>query len=126
MENLKAGDLTIEAVEAVDGSAVHLKWAGKSAERYPGKVLGPYFTAVLSQAAQRRATIEQHFEKLEHFNSSTVTAIIQMIQEARGRNVKQVLLFDQKLKWQTLTFEALRVFVKGDDLLQIRAAQQTP
>ncbi len=120
VDGLSFGDLTIEAVDGGQGP-VQLFWSGKSADRYPARILGPYFTAVLGQAARRRAIVELHFERLEHFNSSTVTAIIQVIQEARAANVKLVIVFDQARKWQKLSFDALRVFVKGDDLLQIRS-----
>jgi hypothetical protein len=93
---------------------------GKSADRQPGRVLAPYFSMVLDKAAERRVPVEQHFEKLEYFNSSTLTAIIQLIQEARAREVKLVIRFDQGQKWQKLNFDALRVFMKGDDLLQLQ------
>jgi|SRR5581483_3945969 len=119
MENLVAGDLRIEVGEA-DGS-VRLDWKGKSNDRQPSKILVPYFKQVLAQARERGATVEMHFEKLDHFNSSTITAIIQTIQEARNGAVKLVLVYDQSLKWQKLSFDALRVFAK-DELLQLRSA----
>jgi hypothetical protein len=70
----------------------------------------------------RKLPIELHFEKLEHFNSSTITSIIQLIQDSRARGVKLVLVYDEALKWQKLSFDALRVFAR-DDLLELRSAQ---
>jgi hypothetical protein len=119
MENLTADDLTIEASEGEPPAPITLVWKGKSDDRYPGKVLGPYFGRVLARAEERRAPVEMHFEKLDHFNSSTIAAVIRFIQDARQRAVKLVLVYNQQLKWQKLSFDALRVFAK-DDLLELR------
>jgi len=121
MQSLIVGDLRIEAMEDGVHPAVQLLWKGKSNNRYPGDVLAPYFRDVLATAGSRRVPIELHFEKLEHFNSSTITSIIQLIQDSRARAVKLVLVYDQALKWQKLSFDALRVFAK-DDMLELRAA----
>jgi hypothetical protein len=119
MENLTADDLTIEAAEGAPPAPLCLTWRGKSDDRYPGKVLGPYFGRVLARAEERKAPVEMHFEKLDHFNSSTIAAVIRFIQDARQRGVKLVLVYNQQLKWQKLSFDALRVFAK-DDLLELR------
>jgi hypothetical protein len=76
---------------------------------------------VLAVAGARNLPIELHFEQLEHFNSSTITSLIQLIQDSRARSIKLILVYDQALKWQRLSFDALRVFVK-DDLLELRSA----
>ena len=39
---------------------------------------------------------------------------------ARQRNVRLVLVYNPQLKWQKLSFDALRVFAK-DDLLELRS-----
>ena len=119
MENLSAGDLTIEASHQGPGP-ITLVWRGKSDDRYPGKVLGPYFAQVLDRAAETGAPVEMRFEKLDHFNSSTIAAVIRFIQDARQRGVKLILTYNQQLKWQKLSFDALRVFAK-DDLLELRS-----
>ena len=120
MENLAAGDLTVEAVTPTAGGPIQLLWQGKSNDRHPGKILGPFFASVLGVAAEERTAIEMHFEKLEHFNSSTITAVIQVIQDARKRGVKLVFVYDQGLKWQKLSFDALRIFEKPDGMLTFR------
>ncbi|HET9625657.1 MAG TPA: hypothetical protein VFP84_30035 [Kofleriaceae bacterium] len=101
--------------------ALQLLWKGKSNSRHPLEMLTPYFRDVLAAAAARGLPLELHFEKLEHFNSSTITSIIKLIQDARLRAVKLVLVYDSALKWQKLSFDALRVFAK-DDLLELRIA----
>jgi hypothetical protein len=121
MQGLVVGDLRIEVVEDEGSEAVQLLWRGKSNNRHPSEALVPYFREVLAWAAARRRPVELHFEHLEHFNSSTITSIIQLIQDSRARAIKLVLVFDQALKWQKLSFDALRVFAK-DELLELRAA----
>jgi len=118
MDNLQAGDLKIE-VESLP-TALQLVWRGKSDDRYPGKILQPYFGEALQAALDRRVPLEMHFQHLSHFNSSTITSIIRLIQDARGKGVRLVLLYNQTLKWQKLSFDALRVFAK-DDLLELRS-----
>jgi hypothetical protein len=121
MQSLLVGDLRIEALEGEAPAPVRLLWKGKSNNRHPGETLAPYFREILAAADTRRVALELHFEQLEHFNSSTITSIIQLIQDSRARAVKLVLVYDQALKWQKLSFDALRVFAR-DDLLELRAA----
>jgi hypothetical protein len=123
MQSLIVGDLRIEALqdETSPSVPVRLLWKGKSNNRHPSEALAPYFRSVLADAVTKRVALELHFEKLEHFNSSTITSIIQLIQDSRARAVKLILVYDQALKWQKLSFDALRVFAK-DELLELRAA----
>jgi hypothetical protein len=115
--DLNAGDLQIRE-ETADGP-ITLVWLGKSAERYPHEKLAPYFAKVLADAMKRQLGVEMRFERLGHFNSSTITTIIQFIQDARAGGVKLVLVYDPALKWQKLSFDAMRVFAK-DSLLEVR------
>lgn len=121
VDSLTEGDLSIEVDEAPDG-AIRCVWKGKSSARQPGKVLSPYFESLLSAAADKGAALEMHFDRLEHFNSSTITALIRLIQSARKSKVRLVMVYDQNLKWQRLSFDVLRVFEKSDDLFRLRAS----
>lgn len=121
MEKLVCGDLTID-VTADAPDAVRCTWRGKSNERNPPAVLAPWFDSLLGEATSAQVPIEMHFEHLEHFNSSTITAIIRLIQNARKSGVRLVMIYDQNLKWQRLSFDALRVFEKNDNLFQLRSA----
>ncbi|MDX2090662.1 MAG: hypothetical protein SFX73_22575 [Kofleriaceae bacterium] len=121
MENLQSGDLTIEV--AVTPDSVHqCTWKGKSNERNPPEILRPWFDKLLSTVGEKKGSIEMHFEKIEHFNSSTITALIRLIQSCRKANIKLVMVYDQTLKWQRLSFDALRVFEKNDELFALRFA----
>ncbi len=116
MDSFSAGDLTI-AVE--DGATLLLNWLGKSSDRQPGKLLEPFFEKALDTAAEKKVPIHMHFDKLEYFNSSTISSLIQLIQKARARAVKLVIQYNATIRWQKLSFDALRVFAK-DDLLELR------
>ena len=120
MENLVFGDLTIVVGGSSVGEPIQLLWRGKSNDRQPGKTLDPYLGAVLQEASAQARPVEMRFEALEHFNSSTLTAIIGAVQKARHLRVPLALVFDKALKWQKLGFDALRVLSKGDGLLDIR------
>lgn len=119
MKNFTAGDLMLTTQpERLD--AIELVWTGKSNDLYPGNELTPYLQAALLEATERAVPIEMHFHKLNHFNSSTITLIIKFIQEARQRGVRLVMVYNQAVKWQKLSFDALRVFTK-DEWLVLRS-----
>jgi hypothetical protein len=121
MDTLVANALTIEAAEPAPPEPLTLTWRGKADDRYPDKVLRPFFAQVLARALERGGGgVAMHFEHLDHFNSSTISTLIRCIQDARQKKVKLVLCYNQALKWQKLSFDALRVFAK-DDLLELRA-----
>jgi len=119
MDVFVGGDLRIEAVDAPPDGPTVLRWLGKSGERYPSKRLDPYFKGLLGASAARGVTMR--FEKLDYMNSATVTALIQLIAAAREAKVKLAFVYDPNKKWQKLSFEALRVFEKPDDLFRLKA-----
>ena len=120
METLALNSLAIEVLANQAPSPVRLDWRGRSGDRDAAKQVGAYLARVVAQAvAEERAAVEMHFEKLEYFNSATITAIIQMIQDARTKGVRLTLIYDSKLQWQRLSFDALGVFAK-DGRLELR------
>jgi hypothetical protein len=120
MNDFVAGDLRIDVFEAMPPAPTRLFWNGRSIERDPSRLLIPFYERILATASDKRATVEMHFERLEHFNSSTVSTLIQLIQDARKRGVRLILVFKEGLRWQKLSFEALKIFVKEDGLLELR------
>jgi hypothetical protein len=117
LTSLVFGDLTIEPRQPSIG-AVDLFWRGKSNDRHPARTVVPYVAEVLAFARAQEATVSLHFETIEHMNSSTITAIIQIIQEAKARGTRLVIVFDPSKTWQKLGFEALAVFAKDDGMLR--------
>lgn len=100
---------------------LRLDWTGRSNARHPGWALEPLFNAVLAKARAEGLEVEVHFERLEFFNSSTISAAIQFIREARAQGTRLAFVFDGDQKWQALTFDALRTFELPDGLVEIRA-----
>ena|SRR6266545_1059449 len=119
MDSLVTGSLRIDARVAQPPGPIQLLWQGKSSDRNPSLALDPYFKRVLASAVAGQHSIELHFEKLEHFNSSTITSIIQLVEDARRRSVRLVIFFDREVRWQKMSLEPLRVF--ANDLFELRA-----
>jgi hypothetical protein len=118
LDGLQAGDLTIEA--ETGGDLLTLRWRGKCNDRNPERVLAPFFARALDQAVADAAGLELRFEQLDHFNSSTIGYLIQLIQETRRRNVRMRLVYDAARNWQKLSFEALALFATEGSLLELR------
>ena len=114
------GDLTIEVDESTPG-LLRLDWRGKSNHRQPDTVLAPFFADMTTRAVTGQRSLEMHFENLEFFNSSTITAIIQYVKDLRDRKVRLTVSFDAKHRWQKIFFDALCIFDKGDGLFTIQS-----
>jgi len=112
MKNLDTGDLQINVTD--DSGVLAAHWIGKSIDRQPQRHLDPYFASLLEEASKRRFALEMHFERLVHFNSSTIGCLIRLVQDCRSREVKLSLVYNAKVSWQRLSFDALRVFLKDN------------
>lgn len=106
MDPLRDGDLTIEVQPTSAG--LKLSWLGRSNSRTPGRALQPFFETVFAEARTRGGGVEMVFNQLEHFNSSTIAALIQIINTAREREVAMTIRYDGGRNWQVLSFEALK------------------
>ena len=120
VEHLVAGDLKIDVIE--DKGLLRCDWQGRSVEREADLTLRPFFDRLLARALAMSATLEMHFEQLEYFNSSTIGSLISFIQKARRQKVHLRMVYAGTIKWQTLSFDALRMFEKGDQLFELRVA----
>jgi hypothetical protein len=110
MENLVAGDLTIEATTGPD--RIVLTFLGKSNARDPAALLAPYVTRALAAAAAGAVPLTMRLDRLVHLNSSTMSAIVELIQDARDQGVRLVMVYDGAQRWQRVSFEALRIFME--------------
>jgi len=120
VNDLVAGDLRIAVVE--DGTLVRCDWSGRSVEREADLTLRPFFDRLLERAQELGALLEMHFEELDYFNSSTIGTLISFIQKARRQKVHLRMVYAGHIKWQTLSFDALRMFERGDQLFELKAA----
>ena len=122
--SLASGELKIETLRDPTGTPIDLFFRGRSIERHPARTIVPYVSEILATAHRESAVVRLHFETIDHMNSSTITAIIQIIQEARSRSTPLVVVFDALKNWQKLSFEALAVFVKDDDVISLVGARK--
>jgi len=83
-------------------------WLGRSNDRNPAAVLHPWFDQLFSSARERGAAVELRFERVEHFNSSTIAVLIQLITSAQDRGLRLTVRYDGSARWQTLSFDALK------------------
>ena len=109
---------------------ISVQWIGRSEARDPSKEVDPLLNDLLARAEKGRTILEHRFEWLEHFNSSTVGALLRMINSARDRQIAVELTYDAGLRWQSLSFEALASAVRppGSALpptIRIRAVERT-
>jgi hypothetical protein len=123
--DLVEGDLSIE-IDRGPGDALLCLWRGASTGRDPASLLLPYFEEVFALASGSDLGVEMHFEGLGHFNSSTVTTLIRVIQRARERRVRLKFVYDDSLKWQRLSFEALRAFAQAEGMFSLSTASGEP
>ena len=121
IERFTTGELTIEPRERPD--AVELCWLGKSNARAADRLVGAYLEQALGRARELGVALELRFEKLLHFNSSTIASVIRLIEAARAHKTRLVLYSDPSREWQRLAFDALRVFVQPDGLFDVRSGE---
>ncbi len=84
-------------------------WLGESKEREPIKFIAPVFEKIYQKDSTNPLILD--FTKLDYMNSSTVTPIVKQIEKARQLKRKLEIHYKSGLKWQELSFSALRVFL---------------
>ncbi|HSR96367.1 MAG TPA: hypothetical protein VLM79_04810, partial [Kofleriaceae bacterium] len=55
------------------------------------------------------------FEGLEYFNSSTIAALIDAIRLGSEHRVPMVMIYRENVRWQRMSFDALRMFTREHD-----------
>ena len=112
MVQVVLGELTVRA-EREGEDVLGVRLTGKSASRDAGRELQPVFDRLLQTAKDDRRSLVLHFEQLEYFNSSTIAALVQFIRTAQQAGVSLVVRYDAGLKWQAMSFDALRRALKA-------------
>ena len=111
MKEVVLGELRVVA-ERQGADRIEVLLTGKSSSRDAGRALLPVFEKLMAAALEDRRTLVLHFEKLEYFNSSTIAALVQFIRTAQQTGVSMIVRYDAALKWQAMSFEALRRALK--------------
>lgn len=118
MQAFQSGELVIDCHQPKP-DVLRLDWKGRSAARRPEETLTPYLALVLDNAIEGRASVEMHFESLQFFNSSTVAVLVQFLHKARTARVALSFHYLPTVRWQKMSFEALRVFEQFDRMVQV-------
>lgn len=104
MDDFRYDNLQI-IVEAEDG-AVRLRWRGSSDARNPAANLEPYLYALLEEPSFK--FYEFDFSELEFMNSSTIAAIVHIVERMKGHSAKFKLLFSEQKEWQEFNFRMMK------------------
>jgi hypothetical protein len=107
LEQVVIGDV-VAALDRSAPSVLSVRLSGKSASREAGKVLAPLFDRILAEAKTGSRGVSLHFEGLEYFNSSTISALVQFIRAVHEAGVGLTVVYDGAQKWQAMSFDALR------------------
>jgi hypothetical protein len=102
-----------------DASTVLVTWQGRSTAREPAEFLVPILTNALDRATELRRPLTLDFRGIEYFNSSTITPVVRLLEEAKRRGSTLVIQYDKTLRWQELNFSALQIFHTGDQRIRI-------
>jgi hypothetical protein len=116
-ETFASHALSLTVSEEPTGVGIH--WKGRSTARDPAEFLIPILTKALDRATSLRCPLTLDFRNIEYFNSSTITPVVRLIEEAKRRGAALVIQYDKKLRWQELSFSALQVFHTGDSRIRI-------
>lgn len=101
-------ELTITVTER--DAALEVIWLGKSTAREPRIFIQPILDEITEVAAKLQKQILMDFRRLEYMNSSTITPILRMLEDAAKENTPFSIVYDGKLRWQELNFSALEIF----------------
>ena len=110
---------TLSLTLSEDEKTVSVVWKGRSTARDPAEFLIPILTRALDRASEARHPLTLDFTGIEYFNSSTITPVVRMLEEAKRRGAHLTIHYDKKLRWQELSFSALQVVHTGDERIRI-------
>lgn len=125
MHGTVLGDLKIEVEEPAPDRIV-VRWRGASNTRDPGSALKTFFDVLFAEASSRKAVVEQHFEELTFFNSSTVSALLRLVTEAGRLGLPMTLHYDGSLRWQAHNFEGIAALSGSLPFLKVESIGEWP
>lgn len=114
MKNFETNSLKIEVTDA--GDRVTMKLLGTSEERFPGKVLNPYFSEIVDGLTK---PILVDFSGLEYINSSTVEPIHHLIKLLNKKAINTTLLFNTDISWQLSSHKALGMVCRKLEYIEV-------
>ncbi len=115
--------LRITSTEGED--EVTVRFHGKSILRDPNEFVMPILLKTMSQAQASKKRVVLDFRDLSYMNSSTVTPVIKILEQARIGDGKITLTYNRSLKWQHISFSALLIFQTNDHRIEIVGVEQS-
>ncbi len=106
-ETVNDKTLTLELTD--EGSEVLVRWLGRSTAREPRTFLQPVLTRMLDASVALKKPLVLDFRALEYLNSSTITPVVRLLQQAKLADGRVVVRYRDDLQWQRLSFTALKV-----------------
>jgi hypothetical protein len=117
-KKFSSGLLTLEIF--VDEPSMTIRFIGRSNERNPSKFIYPILSDALEQSATDNKDIILDFMEFEYMNSSTITPILKILDKVkREEKYRIAIVYNQSLKWQELSFSALKIFETKDKKISI-------
>ncbi len=95
------------------GPEVVVRWLGRSTARDPRLFLKPVLERMLAASLSQKKTLVLDFRGLEYLNSSTITPVVRLLQQAMASDGRVIVRYRDDLQWQRLNFSALKV-LQGD------------
>ena len=89
--------------------------------RKPADFLAPILADVLKHGTESGRRIVLDFRTLQYMNSSTITPVIRVLERIRRGQGRLSVLYLQSLRWQHLSFSALKLFETPDGRIEIKA-----
>ncbi len=120
VEKFVEGPLMLELEEGA--KSVSVVWRGRSIARDPGSFIVPILTRALEAGEKTNKRVVLDFRALEYLNSSTLTPVIRIIEQANRGQASMSVLYNGSLKWQALAFSALHLFGTSDSRVSIQGA----
>lgn len=112
MKKYKNDQLTLELTESDD--MIQVVWKGRSIARDPGEFITPLLVRIVKLSSNQAKRIIFDFTEMEYMNSSTITPIVKILERARRGSTRISVVYDAKMKWQELIFDALKIFATKD------------
>ena len=99
---------------------VRLEWLGESEARDPGQFLLPILSRALDRGLQTQKPLVIDFQRLDYLNSSTLTPVIRILEQARRGHSRVRVVYNKALKWQSLSFTGLDIFRTPDARIDVQ------
>ena len=106
-----------------ENGIIFVRFHGKSMLHDPNDFLMPILLRTLGEANTERKRLQLDFRSLAYMNSSTMTPVIKVLEQARVGDGMVTVMYSKTLKWQDISFSALVIFQTPDGRIDIQGAE---